>query len=85
MRAFTVSYGKVKGSASRWPYFQAALYETRARKDGVVTWRYLSHHATPRRSPQLAEADARTLATEHGIPFLAEIRHNKIVEPVTVQ
>jgi hypothetical protein len=80
-----VSYGKVKGSASRWPYFQAALYETRARKDGVVTWRYVAHYGSARRSPQLAEHDARTLATENGIPFLTEIRHNKIVELATAQ
>ena len=78
MRAITVGYGQVKGKAKEYPYLQPILYEVKARRDGVLTWRHVKHFGTPRRSNKLATRDAQLLAEQMGVSFLPKIRHGTI-------
>lgn len=76
MQCVTVSYGKVKGEAAKYPYWQPALYETQARKsDGVVTWRYVCHLGRARRAHHLATQDAKEHAIARSLPLFDDVRH----------
>jgi hypothetical protein len=79
MRCVTVSYGQVKGNAKHYRYYQPAVYEAAARKDGIMTWRHVEHRSTARRSTRLAEQDARALAADLGVMFLDGVRQNQAV------
>lgn len=70
----TTSYGKVRGSAKQWPYFQPATYIACRLADGTLAWRYAGHVARARRSRDLADRDANDYARSHGILALGGIR-----------
>lgn len=77
----TVSYGKVKGKAREYQYWQPAVYEVKPLKDGTLVWRYKYHTGTARRSEKLATQDALNLAKEKGIEYRKGIRHlNRVIK-----
>lgn len=74
VRCATVSYGKVRGAAKRWRYWQPAVYEHYLSKDGLLKWKYVCHIGTARRSERLATEDALEYAEKKGREFLEGIR-----------
>lgn len=69
----TVSYGRVRGKAAQYPYFQPCRYVAHRRRDGVMVWTLDAVLATPRRSTRLATEDAMSYVTED-CPFVAGVR-----------
>lgn len=76
----TVSYGKVKGRAKQFPYWQPAIYKTYQNKEGKLVWRYVQHVGTARRSPKLAKKDALEIANKHSYIYLDGVRQWRPVE-----
>lgn len=76
----TVSYGQVRGSARNYPYYQPAKYIRHTTSDGRTVWKYVEHCGTARRSPKLAEQDARFMAKLLGCDYLDNIRNWKPIE-----
>ncbi len=76
----TTSYGKVRGSASRWPYFQPATYIACRLANGKLVWRYAGHVCRARRSRNLADRDAIEYGASHGILVLGGIRQWSQIE-----
>lgn len=78
MRCVTISYGKVKGNATKYRYVQPALYEL-VINNMVYKWKYVEHLGIARRSDSLAEEDAHIYADRMKIPFLTNVRnHNTL-------
>jgi hypothetical protein len=75
-RCVTVTYGRVKGSAKKYPYYQAATYYEHVTKDGRSVWWLENVIAGTFRSRDLAVKHAKDKAVEHGIPYLENIRQN---------
>lgn len=71
----TVSYGRVRGRAAQYPYFQPAVYRLHTTRDGRKLWRYSHHAGTARRSHRLANLDTAALAQSLGIPVIPGVRH----------
>lgn len=65
-------------SKGKWYYYEAGLYEARARKDGVVTWRFVGVVGSAHRSRTLAETKAAAAATRLGVPYLPTVRHGAV-------
>lgn len=80
METVTISYGKVRGKANNYPYFQPALYEKKKLKNGKIVWSYVCHLGTARRSIKLAERDAINFASERNCSFQPKVRHLNIAE-----
>ena len=79
----TVSYGQVTGKARDYQYWQPALYRHHTAKDGRLLWKYVNHWGTARRSERLALQDAKELADDEGLEYLANIRQWTPVKPDT--
>jgi len=71
----TISYGKVRGGARNWRYWQPALYCKVLQKNGKLKWHYLQHLGIARRSRKLAMLDANNFAHQYGCPFIEGVRH----------
>lgn len=76
-RVATVSYGRVRGRARRYPYWQACLYEYRPRKsDGKLIARLVSTISKPYRSEMKAINVAKTYAADYDIFYDRYVRQN---------
>lgn len=73
-KCVTVSYGRVKGKASQYQYFEPCIYQQHQTKDGRKLWKLDRNCGGARRSLKLAEKDALELASDYNIPFLRGIR-----------
>lgn len=78
-RCVTQTYGKVKGTAAQYPYFQPAIYEVAQLKSGSLVWKYVNHIGTARRSVLLAIEDAKAYAAEIGCQYIPEVRQWKAI------
>jgi len=76
----TVSYGRVRGSARNYPYYQPAKYARHTTTDGRVVWKYVEHCGIARRSLKLAQQDALELAERLNCDFLDNVRQWNPVE-----
>ncbi len=74
IKCVTVSYGRVRGKAKNYPYFEPAVYFAKRTKDGIVKWVLDYSCGGARRSARLAEQDARAIAAEKNIPFIFGVR-----------
>lgn len=83
MKCITVSYGRVRGRARRFQYWQPAVYREGRTKSGKLVWKL---HSLPdfvaRRSYRLAEQDAKAWGVGIGLPYFEHIRHN---QPITAE
>ena len=71
----TVSYGRVRGRARQYPYFEPCIYKTHLTKDGRLLWKLHSLGGTrARRSYGLAVEDAIKISHEKMVPYLSGIR-----------
>jgi hypothetical protein len=70
----TTSYGKVRGAARRYQYFQPATYVASRLASGELVWRYAGHVCRARRNWRLTNQDAATYAEQHNILLLGGIR-----------
>ena len=87
MKVTTVSYGRVKGKAAQYPYWQACLYEFRPRKsDGKMTAWLIGTVGTAYRSVNKATLEAIDYACKNNIKYVPGVRQytplEKIVEKV---
>jgi len=71
----TVSYGKVRGKAKQYRYWQPVIYEEHKTRDGRIIYKYVSHVGIARRSYNLAKIDAQS----YNIPYLEGVRHGSLV------
>ena len=55
----------VRGRAKRYPYYVASLFDQKVTKAGKLVYKNTGIHTYPRRSMNLAIADAINLANEH--------------------
>lgn len=75
------SYGKVKGRARSYPYYQGAVYGVRLRKsDNTLVAYYHSHVGVARRSSTLAERDIREYAEKNGLVYVGHMRHGDVID-----
>ena len=75
MQVVTVSYGRVKGRAANWPYWQACLYEFRPRKsDGKMCAWLVGTVGEAYRSVTKATLDAVNYAEANNITFHPKVR-----------
>ena len=83
MLAVTVSYGRVRGKARNYPYFQPAIYKATRLKNGKIVWAYQYHLGRARRSPKLAAQDADAAVGTFNEPSvrLFGVRHLTPVSP----
>lgn len=78
----TVSYGRVRGKARQYPYYQACLYEYRPRKrDNVLIAKLISTIGEAYRSTHKAEVIARQYALENDYDFDYYVRQNSYAPP----
>jgi len=80
-KCITVSYGLVKGSAKKYPYYQPAMYTAHTTLSGKLVWKYDCHIGRARRSISLARKDAMEAAVREKCPFIEAVRQWK---PVSV-
>ena len=71
MYVITTSYGKVRGKAKNYPYFQAALYTDKQLKNGRYVWFYVCHLGRAYRSIRLATIAAKNF----GYQYKENVRH----------
>lgn len=62
--------GQVKGSARKYAYFIARLFEGHRREDGVWTYRATNNFVGPFRSQAKTEREGRELAEDEGATFV---------------
>jgi hypothetical protein len=79
-RCVTVSYGRVRGRARKWRYWEPAIYHEYQLKDGRIVWKLERACGGARRSERLAENDAHEVAKAENIPFLDGIRHGHTID-----
>lgn len=77
-----VSYGRVRGRARNYRYYEPVVYEAKALKDGTLVWilAYACGHA--RRSYRLAAQDAEAVAVRLDCEMLGHVRQYNRVDPV---
>lgn len=76
----TVSYGRVRGKARQYPYWQACLYEYKPRKkDGELIARLVKTIGPAFRSERKAEIVAKNYATDNDIFYNRYIRQNYVL------
>lgn len=76
MRCLSVGYGRVRGAARGYRYFQPILYERHEQKNGRIVWKYVEHlPIKARRSYNLAVADAIREAKERGVEYKEGVKH----------
>jgi len=82
----TVSYGRVRGRARNYQYWEPAIYQLGFRKNGKAVW--LLDHLTnyrARRSYTLAEQDAKQYAQDNSLEYLSEVRQYQDATPYDTQ
>ena len=72
MNAVKVCCGSahVKGTARKYPYYIAQVFEPQPRKDGIVTFRSTGRVVGPFRSQEKAEREGRALAEREHAEFV---------------
>lgn len=76
----TVSYGRVRGKARNYPYFQPCIYGEHITKDNRKVWKLNRVLGIARRSANLAKKDALEIAKNRNIPFINGIRQWNIID-----
>lgn len=74
-----VSVRQVPTGAKYGTRREAAVYEARARQDGVVTWRCVKQYNTGGWTKAAAERRGEALAERLGLPFVFGLRHGRVV------
>ena len=80
MYCYTVSYGKVRGKAKQYPYYQTAMYQQYVTKDCRCIWKYIRHCDRAYRSYNKAEKLTKILSLQDNIPYIQGIRNNTEVK-----
>lgn len=80
MNIITISYGRVRGKAKNYPYFQPCMYEEYTTKDGRKVWKLSKVLGRARRSIRLAEKDALSYCKEYNVLYKSGIRQWKEIE-----
>lgn len=72
----TVSYGKVRGNAKNYRYWQPAMYKVVFnKKRGCLCWKYVRHLGRARRSERLATIDAEDWSKHYKCEFDDYVRN----------
>lgn len=80
-KVVTVSYGRVKGKAKSYPYYQPCIYREYTKKNGEKVWKLYRVLGIARRSYKLAEMDALDFCDEYDCEYRRGIRQwNKVIQ-----
>lgn len=77
--------GLVRGSARKYPYFIARLFEGHRREDGVWIYQPAKTYVGPYRSQAKAEREGKELAAEEGAIFVegyGSLNNMEVPQPV---
>lgn len=74
MKCITISYGRVKGKAKNYPYYQPCMYEQYITKDGRKVWKLYKVLGTAHRSERLAREDAMKYCRQYHLAYESGIR-----------
>ena len=74
LRCITVSYGRVRGTARNYRYYEPVIYRAKLLKNGLLVWVVDRACGHARRSPRLALQDAEVLAERYSLPYIEGVR-----------